>query len=273
MSDIMKPKQNHALKHFNDYAQDDRWSRWYDEIDDPNNFNFLSRRRRVHDLLGDLSNQRVFDMGCGTGSFFQELVAQGGEIVGADGALEMARMAKQHARDADPDKCRVLVSVIEQIGLSSHSVDAAICVGVIEYVENEDRAIQELIRVLKPGGTLIVTIPNAKCVDLWMKTLLTIPRQFGRSIARIFGKSIGDGKDVDRRYTTAKELDLLMTRHGCTIQDRVFYFIDIICYPLRLLSPKLSLWALKQSEPRYRLPLLRFFARGYIVKVQTPAQK
>jgi len=273
MREIMKPNQNQALKHFNDYAQDDRWSRWYDEIDDPNNFNFLSRRRRVHDLLGDLSNQRVFDMGCGTGSFFQELVAQGGEVLGADGALEMARMARQHAQDVDPDKCRVLGSVIEQIGLRSHSVDAAICVGVMEYVENEDQAIQELIRVVKPGGTLIVTIPNSKCVDLWMKNLLTIPRRLGRSLAGLFGKLIGDGKDVDRRYTTAKNLDLLMTRHGCTIQDRVFYYIDVICYPLRLLSPKLSLWALRHAEQRYRWSILRIFARGYIVKVQTPDQK
>lgn len=266
---MVKLQRKAALDHFNEYARMDRWSRLYDEIDNPVNFSFLIRRQRVLELLGDLSDKRVLDIGCGTGVFFQDLIEQGGRIVGADGAVEMIHTARSRSEDLPGDRICLSVSIIEQLGFRSDTFDAVICVGVIEYVENQEEAIRELIRVLKPGGMLVVTVPNAACLDLWIKRMLSIPRWMARTVLKGFGVNMGDGKDVDRRYYTPRQLDALVETCGGAIADRVFYFLDVWCYPLRLISPRLSLWSLQRVEPHHRVRGLRWFARGYIVKART----
>lgn len=265
---MVKLQRQAALDHFNDYGRMDRWSQLYAEIDHPANFSFLVRKQRVLELLGDLTGKRVLDIGCGTGVFFPDLLEQGGTVVGADGAQEMVRTARAKSNGLDHGRLSVLVSTIESLGFQSHSFDAVTCVGVIEYVEDEDQAIRELIRVTKPGGMIIVTVPNSACLDLWMKALLSPFRWLARLTLSAIGRPLSSSTDVERRYYTPGQLDRLMERHGCTVVDRVFYFLDLVCYPLRLLVPTVSLACLRRLEPRYRLPLLRWLARGYIVKAR-----
>lgn len=267
---MVKLQRQAALDHFNDYARMDRWGRLYAAIDHPANFSFLVRKQRVLELLGDLTGKRVLDIGCGTGVFFPDLLELGGTVVGADGAQEMARTAWTKSADLDRERLSVLASTIEQLGLRAHAFDAVTCVGVIEYVEDEDEAIREVIRATMPGGMIIVTVPNAACLDLWMKAVLAPFRWLARRALSVIGRPPSSGTDVDRRYYTPGRLDRLMERHGCTIVDRVFYFVDLACYPIRLLAPALSLACLRRLEPHHRTPGLRWLARGYIVKARVP---
>ncbi len=48
---------------------------------------------------------------------------------------------------------------ITEIPFESNSYDAIICIHVLEHVENDRKAMDELYRVLKPGGWAVITVP------------------------------------------------------------------------------------------------------------------
>jgi 2-polyprenyl-6-hydroxyphenyl methylase/3-demethylubiquinone-9 3-methyltransferase len=52
------------------------------------------------------------------------------------------------------------INTIEQIEKADHYFDGIVCSSVLEYVDNPRRCVEEFARVLRPGGHLLLTVPN-----------------------------------------------------------------------------------------------------------------
>ena len=113
---------------------------------------FVGRRRLVTDLLAGFGARgRILDLGCGTGGVLQHL--QGlGDAVGLDPAPEAARYCRRRALPM------VLGSGLE-LPFADGSFDAVLALDVIEHVPDDVAMLREARRVLRPGGTLVVTVP------------------------------------------------------------------------------------------------------------------
>lgn len=61
--------------------------------------------------------------------------------------------------DPVPDFAPDIVGDIHELPLEDNSIDAFICIAVLEHVEDPVRAMGEMYRVLKPGGKLFLYIP------------------------------------------------------------------------------------------------------------------
>jgi len=61
--------------------------------------------------------------------------------------------------DPVPDYRPDLVGNIHHLPLDSNSVDAILCLAVLEHVEDPPKAISEILRVLKPGGYCLLYVP------------------------------------------------------------------------------------------------------------------
>ncbi len=100
------------------------------------------------------AGSRVVDFGCGTGILFPELTARGYRVVGLDLSLDMLQAGSE-----SPD-----VSLVCGDGcflpFAGASFDAVFCRGSIHHVPDLQRAFQEIVRVLKPGGYLIFSEPS-----------------------------------------------------------------------------------------------------------------
>src|SRR3954471_4683702 len=103
---------------------------------------------------------RLLDAGCGDGinlSFLNRMVGARGwptAIVGADySALRVGR-----ARELSV--ARVMRGSVTNLACRDRSFDVVICNQVLEHVPEYERAFSELHRVLRPGGLLIVGVPN-----------------------------------------------------------------------------------------------------------------
>ena len=100
----------------------------------------------------------VLDVACGSG-FGSEMLADAGAhfVVAVDVSLEAAR----EARVAVGDRAGVFASDGTRLGLKSGSIDLVASFETLEHVEDQEVFLDEVRRVLAPGGLLVVSTPNA----------------------------------------------------------------------------------------------------------------
>lgn len=101
---------------------------------------------------------RVLDLGCGEGYGTALLSEAVGEIVGLDVApAVIAHAAEQYASA----NCRFRRYDGERLPFEDAAFDAVVSFQVIEHVPGDRRYVSAVSRVLKPGGQLLLTTPNA----------------------------------------------------------------------------------------------------------------
>jgi SAM-dependent methyltransferase len=101
--------------------------------------------------------RRVLDAGCGLG-YGAALLARSGaaEVVGIDIAEEVVEAIGAAA----PDGVRFAVADVRELPFEEASFDLIVCFEVIEHIDGQEQALDELKRVLAPGGLLAISSPN-----------------------------------------------------------------------------------------------------------------
>lgn len=136
------------------------WGDFYDPTMTFSNYNFLVRKQHVLDLF-DKRGGRFLDAGCGTGDFVPDLLARGDEVFAVDFAEEMVEQAERRiGGNGHSNRVRFAVGDVCRLAFPANHFDGIIGVGLIEYITDYHGAFKEMFRVLKPGGILVVTVPN-----------------------------------------------------------------------------------------------------------------
>jgi ubiquinone/menaquinone biosynthesis C-methylase UbiE len=130
----------------------------------------LSRRittfERVLDSVRLPSDALIVDLGCGAGTYCLFLRKKGFRIIGLDYCLPILRRAQELQGD---ESIQLLNGDAYNLPLSDRSVEGVVCVGVLQTLSDEKRALKEMSRVLKPGGVLFLDGINALGVNELMK--------------------------------------------------------------------------------------------------------
>lgn len=108
-------------------------------------------------LLGDLRGKVVLDLGCGSGENLPILARRGGNVIGLDLSPELIALAEERLR-RDAIAATLKVASAYDTGLASGSVDVIFCMAVLHHLDLA-KARRELLRILRPGGYLIVREP------------------------------------------------------------------------------------------------------------------
>jgi len=93
----------------------------------------------------------VLDVPCGTGGLCRHLRTQGYEVVPADLNPSLLQLPDLDCRRADLDGA---------LPFEDESFDAVCCVAGLEHTENPRHVLREFRRVVRPGGWVIVQVPN-----------------------------------------------------------------------------------------------------------------
>jgi SAM-dependent methyltransferase len=95
----------------------------------------------------------ALDLGCGTGNVTRHLVEEDLYVLAADVSSPLLRVIKRRFRDSDRVRA-LLVSGDDLSALGDSSVDLAAAYSVLHHVPDYLRILEELVRVLRPGGVL-----------------------------------------------------------------------------------------------------------------------
>ncbi len=119
------------------------------------------------DRLGLRPGERVLDMGCGAGRHAFEMYKRGADVIAFDqDADELATVREWFAamREAGEVPAGAEADVKEGDALAlpfaDGEFDRIVAAEVLEHIPADIQAIHELVRVLRPGGTLAVSVPR-----------------------------------------------------------------------------------------------------------------
>ena len=133
-------------------------------------------KRRFCKEVGATSGQTYIDLAGGTGDIASAIINEHRDVLIIDPSIEMIRVAQTRLAD----NCRYLAAAAENIPLPDNSVDVLTISFGIRNTTDITKALQEIVRVLKPGGhyyCLEFSTPQAwlrPFYDAWSR--IVIPR-------------------------------------------------------------------------------------------------
>jgi len=137
------------------YSFEDYWA-------DPASHAWLGRLRSH---IGEPSGQRVLEVGCGSGLMSLALAQQGACV----SLLDISPVALQRAREVFAAKHQPIPTCYRadalHSGIAENSFDVTWNCGVIEHFTNEGKRqlVMEMVKMTKPGGKVIIMVPNRWC--------------------------------------------------------------------------------------------------------------
>jgi len=101
-------------------------------------------------------SESVFDVGFGSGTLFEGLKDTDIQLFGLDLGSDFIK----HVHSEYGDRASIFQSDALHIPLREKMMDSVVCSEVLEHVPDPMKAIEEIYRILKPRGTLLITTPN-----------------------------------------------------------------------------------------------------------------
>ena len=131
---------------------------------------------------------RLLDIGCASGYYSVAFARAGGYATGVDISKASVRIAQRRAEaEGVADRCEFLHGDMRSLPIDDRLYDAVVMVEVLEHVREQEDAVAEAIRALRPGGILVLTTPHALDELPPWKRLLHVTRINTRS-----GWSVGE---------------------------------------------------------------------------------
>lgn len=132
-----------------------------------------------------------------------ELAKKGYSVTGVDAASGMVEAATKYAETNGIDNIEFRQTDIVGKTLPAGEYDVVICSSVIEYVEQDVELTQNLVTAIKPGGHILISVPNSRSI---LGKLEDVVSSLG---FRNSGNNEADVHFAHKRYSASGYADIL----------------------------------------------------------------
>ena len=116
---------------------------------------------------------RFLDAGCGVGAHTIAIARRGYDCTGVDISETILKTTRENIASAGvAERARAECRSLENLEFTSDSFDVVHCRGVLMHIPQWEKALAELVRVLKPGGRLVLFEANTQSVETWIVRLM-----------------------------------------------------------------------------------------------------
>jgi len=163
------------------------------------------------------SHPFILDLGAGPGLLSVEIFRKipQATIIGIDPLIKMLQLANGNVKNADFQTFEPVVGVSENIPLKNNTVDMIASRFSLPYWTQPNKSFQEMMRVLKPGGKVVLEALN-RDFPTWKLSLIKIRMLFNRA-----------GRDVTRYHIdayhlahTQDEVEMFFKKSGFDILEK-----------------------------------------------------
>jgi len=148
---------------------------------------FLRRRKPALEALRPRPGDTVLDLACGTGLNFRHIIERigpEGRIVGVDCTRAMLKRARRKLARHHWDGVTLVEGDATGLPLASESCDAVLCSYGMAIIPDYRKAIAEAVRVLKPGGRLVLLEPK-RGTALWARAVTPLVAFSGLGVVHL----------------------------------------------------------------------------------------
>lgn len=137
--------------------------------------------RELHRNLGGGRPWHVLDAGCGTGGLIRRLqpLQPGWRWTGVDASDLACRLARERVPGGNVVQAR-----LEALPFPAATFDAVVCADVLYHLHDDEVALRELARVLRPGGCLVVNVPAHRWLWSYHDVAVHAVRRYDRAELR-----------------------------------------------------------------------------------------
>ncbi len=121
---------------------------------------------------GNLMGKRILDVGCGTGMYSIRFANMGAHVTAIDPSNKMLSIAKEKTKHFVVP-IHFIESAAEDLPFQNNSFDVVFACSSLEFVEDLGQTMEELHRVLSPGGKAIFGVLNKESV--WIQSIINQP--------------------------------------------------------------------------------------------------
>lgn len=142
---------------------------------------FKKRVQTIFDWVEPSDEKLILDFPCGRGFYLNMFrYVSSCRLIGAELDWDVLQKAKRNVGDL-PD-LELMRANVYHMPYADNTFDAVIMSEILEHIDDDVQALREAFRVLKPGGVVAITVPNADYPFLWDPINRTLEWLFGRHI-------------------------------------------------------------------------------------------
>jgi ubiquinone/menaquinone biosynthesis C-methylase UbiE len=126
----------------------------------------------------------ILDVGCGKAIDGARLWEKGAQVIGLEPSHVMIVRAKEYLSESNT-QVALAQGIGENLPFKPHSFDKVMCKGALDHFFSPSKTMEELARVLKPGGEMIISIANFDSLGFRLgKKLYPVTKFLSHSLAK-----------------------------------------------------------------------------------------
>ena len=233
------------------------------------------------DGLALAPGSKVLEIGCGAGLMSVALAKRGLYIHAIDSIMAMVDLARRHAEESGAtDLLSLDTGDVCALAFEDGSFDLVIALGVVPWLECPELAIQEMARVTRPGGHVILTADNRmrlnNLLDPWLNPALSPLKRRVKAVLEWVGLRQQSLKDVGATSHSRRFIDKALVRVGLVkARDMTLGFGPFSLFRRTILPEPLgtALHHRLQRLADLHVPGLRSTGAHYLVLARKSASK